>query len=325
MSVLRRALGARVHQPGGRRLTAVDKLGAQLSTSNADQIAMARALTKELTEQDVVFATGEDVGFPLAFALRGAQRRPRLVVEVHNPRSRRNRLALKLLGVSRAIDLFVATTPDKVDFIKQYTGLPDRRFHAMHEVTDTEFFTPGPASRGKARPIVGACGLEQRDYVTLAEATKDMHVDVRICAASPNASSKRSNFPEVPPANMIAQHYEWLDLVQLYRDSDVVAVPLRRNSFQAGQTALIEAMACERPVVITEAAGMVDDFARESLVRTVPEEDAHALRNAIEYLLTHPDEAVTQGERGRQRIVENFDTDRYVEHLAAVLQEASVR
>jgi glycosyltransferase involved in cell wall biosynthesis len=147
-----------------------------------------------------------------------------------------------------------------------------------------------------------------------------MNVDVRICAASPNASSKRSNFPEVPPANMVAQHYEWPELVQLYRDSDVVAVPLRPNPFQAGQTALMEAMACERPVVVTEQVGMVEDFARESLVRTVPEEDPEALRAVIRELLADPERASAQAERGRQRIVESFNTDRYVEHLAALLR-----
>lgn len=324
MSVLRSALGARVHQPTGRRVKVLDRLAARLFPSTPEQIAMGRALAKQFTEQDVVFAAGEDVGYPLALALRGARRKPRLLVEVHNPRSLRSRLGLKLFSVHKAVDMFVATTPDKVDFVRDYTRLPSARFHAMHEVTDTEFFTPGPSSPTKTRPVVGACGLEQRDYVTLAEATKDMDVDVKICAVSPNATSRRADFPEVPPANMKAEHYDWPDLVQLYRDSDVVAVPLRPNTFQAGQTAIMEAMACARPVVTTEAAGMVADFDRDSLIRTVPERDPKALRHVLESLLERSDEAAAFAARARQRILEGFNTDRYVKHLAELLRDGDV-
>ncbi|MEG3933450.1 MULTISPECIES: hypothetical protein [unclassified Microcoleus] len=44
---------------------------------------------------------------------------------------------------------------------------------------------------------------------------------------------------------MSRKFYEWPDLVQLYRDADVIAVCLMDNKYAAGGTALLEAMACK--------------------------------------------------------------------------------
>jgi hypothetical protein len=320
MSMLRHALGAQVHQPVGRSIAWPDRIWTKVFGTTPQQAALARSLAQELTDEDVIFATGEDVGYPLAFYLRNKPRRPKLVVEVHSPRSPRSRFALKVLNVAESVDLFVATTWAKIDFVRRYAGLPEDQIRSMHEVTDTGFFTPGPVSPDKARPIIGSCGLEQRDYITLATATADMDVDVRICAVSPNATAQKDSFPEIIPDNMVAKYYAWPDLVQLYRDSDVVAITMRPNLFQAGQTSIMEAMACQRPVITTEAEGMVADFASEGSVRAVPEQDAEALRAAIEDLLAHPDTAAELARRGRERVARDFNPESYVQRLAELLR-----
>ena len=45
------------------------------------------------------------------------------------------------------------------------------------------------------------------------------------------------------PENMSRKFYEWPDLVQLYRDADVIAVCLVDNKYAAGVQGLLEAMA----------------------------------------------------------------------------------
>jgi hypothetical protein len=320
MSLLRHKLGAIVHQPVGRRAYLADKLLGKIFSATAQQVALGRDLSKRLTEDDVVFAVGEDVGYPLAFALRNVPHKPRLVVDVHNPKTPRSRFALRLLHVQDSIALFVATTWSKVDFVRRYAGLPNDQICCIRELTDTIFFSPGPASPEKDRMIVGSCGLEQRDYVTLAEATADMDVDVRICAASANARGTKGTFPAIMPPNMVARYYSFPELLQLYRDSDVIVIPLRHNRFQAGQTAIMEAMACGRPVVTTEAEGMVEDFARDGLIRVVPAKNPGAMRKAIEEVLRDPEEAAKRAHRGRERILDQFNVESYVERLSSLLQ-----
>jgi hypothetical protein len=44
---------------------------------------------------------------------------------------------------------------------------------------------------------------------------------------------------------MSRKFYSWPDLVQLYRDADVIAVCLVDNKYAAGVQGLLEAMACK--------------------------------------------------------------------------------
>ena len=50
--------------------------------------------------------------------------------------------------------------------------------------------------------MIVSVGLEQRDYRTLAAATADMDVDVKISGFSEDAEVLQRSFPDVLPANM---------------------------------------------------------------------------------------------------------------------------
>ncbi|WP_445301326.1 glycosyltransferase [Microcoleus sp. Pol11C2] len=99
------------------------------------------------------------------------------------------------------------------------------------------------------------------------------------------------------PENISRQFYEWLDLVQLYRDADVVAVCLVDNKYAAGVQGLVEAMACKRPVAITRTQGIIDYLAVD-IAKVVDVGDAAGLREAIVNLLKNPQEAESQAQRG---------------------------
>ena len=320
-SLLRHALDAEVHQPVGHEVVVTDRLWGRAFAVSPQQSAIGRVLAQRLTDQDVIFAAGEDVGFPLAFALRGNATRPRLVVEVHNPQGARPLFALRHLGLDETVDLFVVTADFKAEFLTRELRFRSQQVHSMNQTTDTDFFTPGPPSPDKQRPLIAASGLEQRDYITLAAATKDMDVDVRICAVSPNATARRGTFPKVVPDNMRAQYYDWTDLLQLYRDADVVVIPLRPNGIGAGQTAIMEALACARPVVTTTQAGsMVDTCAADGLLDAVPPQEADALQRAILEVLEHPEQAAERASRARARMVEGFSPERWVRHMTGLLR-----
>jgi glycosyltransferase involved in cell wall biosynthesis len=321
MSLLRHSLNAEIHQPVHHNVTLGDRFWARVFAIDPAQVALGRTLARKLTDQDVVFAAGEDVGFPLALALHTKKQRPRLVIEVHNPRRPRVRFALRYLRLKNVVDLFTVTADHKVDFLLQDLQFRSDQVHLMNQTTDTNFFSPGPPSPDKKRPVIAASGLEHRDYITLAEATADLDVDVRICAVSPNATKRRDAFPEVLPANMKAGFYGWTELRQLYRDADVVAIPLRPNALGAGQTAIMEALACGRPVVTIHARSMVDDYASEGLLYTVPAQNPMALRGVIEDVLKHPDQASVRARRARARVVEDFSNEHWVQHVTALLRE----
>ncbi len=227
---------------------------------------------------------------------------------------------MKLFKLADRIDLFITNTAFKADYLRQYLNLPSEQLFLVDEQTDTRFFTPGSQSPDKTGLIIGSGGLEQRDYRTLAKATQDLDLDVRVCAVSPNAKVYPDTFPEVLPGNMSCDYYDWRNLRQLYRDSDVVVVSLKNHSYQAGFTTLFEAMSCRRPVVMTRTPGLAEEFADAGIITGVQPGDAEGMSEAIRHLLDHPDLAEQQAQWGYELVQQHYNSEQYVNSLAEQLK-----
>jgi len=76
--------------------------------------------------------------------------------------------------------------------------------------------------------------------------------------------------------------------------------------------ALLEAMALERPVVVTAVGGAVDVIEDGVSGVLVPERDARALAAGITSVLSSPARSVRMGRRARTAVEERFDFDRMV-------------
>ncbi|WP_017719096.1 glycosyltransferase family 4 protein [Kamptonema formosum] len=318
MWALSRQLGATVHQPGAEPVLPSDRIRSQIA-SRPEHWALARTLSEQLTSDDLIYCTGEDIGIPVA-ALCGAKPdRPKIAVTLHNIDRPRGRVALKLFRLAQRTDLFLPVARPAFDFLRRSLRLPESRIRTLPEQTDTTFFTPGPPSPDKRRPVIASAGLEMRDCRTLAEATQDLEVDVKISGFSRDARASARAFPKTLPANMSRRFYSWPELVQLYRDADVVAISLTDSKSCAGITTLLEAMACRRPVVVTRTRGLADYLATPGAVTAVNPGDPAGLRQAILRLLNNPQEAQQQAERGYELAVKHHNSERYVGALTAQL------
>jgi glycosyltransferase involved in cell wall biosynthesis len=306
-------LGATIYQPGTDSIIPLDKLSSRIMGS-PEHWALARKLSAQLTENDVVFCTGEDIGIPIAALCGKKQNRPKIVMFIHNINRFRGRLALKLFQVADKVDLFLTYTPDLAEFLRDYLYLSENHISLfIEQPTDVCFFTPGSVSPHKNRPLIAGAGLEKRDYSTLADASKDLDVDVKICATSPNAKVSSRAFPKVLPDNMECRFYEWQDLVQLYRDADIVAIPLFENKYQAGLSTLFEALACRRPVIITRSSGIIEELIEAGAVTGVSPGDVTQMRHAIVTLLDNPLKAEMQAQRGYELVIERYNHNLYID------------
>ena len=313
MLLLADKLGATIHQPDYNGVTLTDKIGSSLIGQPAHW-ALARQLVPQLTKNDIVFCIGEDCGFPIAF--RCGADRPKLAVFIHNIDRPRGRCALQLMRHRKEPDLFITNTSVKAEFLSKYLGLSEERVYLVSEQADTEFFTPGSPSSDKTRKIVGSGGLEQRDYRTLAEATKDLNVEVKISAVSPNAKVSKKTFPPVMPDNMSADHYNWIDLLQLYRDSDVFVISLQDHNYQAGFTTLFESSACRRPIVMTATPGPVAGLAEKGVLKGIRPNSPVEMKQAIQSLLSSPEEAQIQAQKAYDLVTTQHTVEHYVDSLA---------
>ena len=91
MRALRDRLNATVHAPDGEAISLSDKLRSKIS-SKPEHWAAARKLSEQVSSDDVIFCTGEDIGIPVAAVCGESSvkrsypvgNRPKIVVHFHN-------------------------------------------------------------------------------------------------------------------------------------------------------------------------------------------------------------------------------------------------
>ena len=104
---------------------------------------------------------------------------------------------------------------------------------------------------------------------------------------------------------------------------DFVVMPLEDVDFDAGVTSITEAMAMGKAVIVTRNRGQVDVVRDNVDGLYVPPRDPRALREAIEHLLTNPDEARRMGAAGRQAVLDRHRLDDYTARVASIIRAAS--
>ena len=103
-----------------------------------------------------------------------------------------------------------------------------------------------------------------------------------------------------------------------YRQADIFVLP----SFAEGiPVVLMEAMAMEIPCISTFVAGIPELIRNEVDGILISPSDDRALAGAIKRLIEEPDLRRRLGEAGRRRVVEKYDLDRNVTHLAEIFAD----
>lgn len=323
---LKEKLNAQVHQPefgDDSAVTMADKLLSKL-IGRPHQWTLARQVLAQTGADDIVYCCGEDAGLPLATLAAFKKDRPHLVMNVMCPERQRPRLLLKGLQLHRLVHTFLVNTALKAETLRDMLKRPEDSVVCLAEQTDKEFFCPRPGTLAKSRPLVASAGLEQRDYVTLAEAMQNLDLDVKVCAVSPNATSKtRCRIPEHLPENMEMRYFDWVELRDLYRSADVAVVSLIDNTYSAGLTVLMEAMACRRPVVITKTIGLATEMADKGLVWSIEPDSPDQLKATVDYILNHPEEASDRAEAAYQYFLEHHTSEHHIDQISCLLQRVA--
>jgi glycosyltransferase involved in cell wall biosynthesis len=324
---LARALGADLLDYAGaaRDTGAIGRLIARLAGPNA---LLAWGCWCRRDQYELIFTDGEQVGIPLALLLKRLGRgtnRVRHAMLVHTLSVRKKLLFFDYARVQSHIDRFVVYASWQKQFIEARLGVPGERVMLTPFMVDANFFslaaTPPVPPSAHDTPTICAVGLERRDYSTLMQAVRELPVHVVIAAASPwSKQSDTTNRAEIPD-NVSVRRFSQFDLRTLYAQSAFLVMPLYDVTFQAGITAILEAMAMERAVICSRTAGQSDTVVEDESGVYVPPGDVAALRAAIERLLARPHDAARMGRVGRAMVEAELSLDRYVSRLAAIVAD----
>lgn len=318
--VLAEVLGADLFDLAAAR-QATGKLGRLLERLVGQHLLLAWATFQQRRRYKLIFSDGEQIGLPLALLLKSLAwlqpKRPSHMMIVHILSVPKKMIFLDILKIQRHIDTFLVYASAQKQFIEQRWKLPSERVVLTPFMVDAAFFRPAAVTpKPRARPMICAVGLERRDYPTLLQAVADLPLDVVIAAASPWSRRADSTAGQALPANVRVQKFNQYELRQLYADSMFLVMPLEPVDFQAGVTAILEALAMERPVICSRTTGQTDVIVEGEHGLYVPPSDPVALRAAIEYLIAHPEQCTQMGRNGRRLIEQQMSLEVYAAGLA---------
>jgi glycosyltransferase involved in cell wall biosynthesis len=179
---------------------------------------------------------------------------------------------------------------------------------------DADFWTQSGVSESNQRLVVSAGNDRHRDFDMLTRAVLS-HPDNRLAIATSRLI--------IGNDRLLAEPLSHTGLRELYQRGRVVAVATKQNDHCSGITAVLEAMACARPVVASANPGM-DDYIQHGVTGLlVPPNDADALAKAINSLLDDPDRAHVMGVAAAANVRNRFTTDHMASRLAELLWKAA--
>lgn len=282
---------------------------------------------------DVVYATGEDVGFPLAVMMRlFGLKRARLLVRLEQPTYGRTLLRQMVFNTFmraalRRVDLTICRTTAHVQYLNSLFKVPMAALSFAPETTDPLFFSPkaagttGTSDLLPPQPYIVSGGLEMRDFPTLIDAVRGIPVHLVIGAGSPWSHLRFVNAQTLPP-NVRISSFTLVEMRELYRNAAFVVVPIRPTLRACGMNVVLEGWAMEKGVIVTRTIGQLDYARDNETVLFVKPGDVEEMRTKIVYLLEHPEEAERLGRNGRQHVDTNLNVDRFMKTVQELLASA---
>ncbi|KAA3658470.1 MAG: colanic acid biosynthesis glycosyltransferase WcaL, partial [Calditrichaeota bacterium] len=117
-------------------------------------------------------------------------------------------------------------------------------------------------------------------------------------------------------------------VLQKLQESDIFALPcvVARDGDRDGMpNVLIEAMACELPVVTTPVAGIPDLVIHGETGMLAKERDIHTLADALEELINDKNLRDRLGKHGREKVLDGFQIQKSAQKLAKIFQDFADR
>lgn len=278
-------------------------------------------------EYDHVLAWADRLALPLALLLKLTRSRLDLTMVSVLLSAQPKAFFVKNLRVHTHIRAIVGRAAQN-EIVATELGVPREKLLVGLRGVDHRFWRPQSTPQ---EDLFCAVGWEARDYTTLLRAAEGVPLRLELSVGSvalasaeagrgPVADAIREMGAARLPANVSVSNRRPLELRDLYARSRFVVVPVHDVPFDAGVTALTEAMAMGRAVIAPRTRGFDGVFEHGVHGLLVTPGDVHGLRDAIASLMADPEMANKMGQAGRALVEERYTLDDTMAQLAAVVR-----
>jgi glycosyltransferase involved in cell wall biosynthesis len=274
---------------------------------------------------DVVLSTVDTVGIPLMLLKRAGRLRPPLVyVAIGLPerlaRLRTPRMRRLYASALRSCAVVVAYSEREAADIGRFVaahGEGEARVEFVPFGVDTSAFAPD----GRATDGVVSVGADpHRDFALLLRVAERMpEVPFRVVTTADQARGL------APPENVeLELDLPFEQMRARLAGARVVALPVRENSYSGATTVLLQAMALEKPVVVTRTSAIASGYGLVDgeNVRLVEPGDEAGFERALGDVLRNDLHARALGVSARTTTERDLGWDRYVSRLESLLRAA---
>ncbi|MFH1771954.1 MAG: glycosyltransferase [Candidatus Omnitrophota bacterium] len=112
------------------------------------------------------------------------------------------------------------------------------------------------------------------------------------------------------------------DIVKYFNLCDVFTLPSISSSQEGFGLVALEALACAKAVVVSEAAGVAEDVKKHTCGVIVKPKDSNALANALSFVLENDSKSIQMGIRGRRMVMDEYSWKSHVDIIEREYKKA---
>ena len=279
---------------------------------------------------DVVFSTVDTVGIPLMLLKRAGRVRPPLVYaaiglpeRLQQLRSgRMRRLYATALGRCAVVVAYSEREAEDIRGWVERNGA-EARVEFVPFGVDVRSFAPPDGGRSSGG-VVSVGADPHRDFELLVRVAARMpDVDFRIVTSADHARGLDST----PDNVTLESDLPFEEMRRRLAEARLVALPVRENSYSGATTVLLQAMALEKPVVVTRTSAIASGYGLVDgeNVRLVAPGDDVGFERALSDVLRNDLHARSLAVSARATVERELTWERYVDRIQALLEEATTR
>ena len=248
-----------------------------------------------------------------------------------------NKIFLRL--VIKFADQIIITTFDyaKASNISRFIKRCPNKFQEVTNGVDTELFSPAP----KTPTLVRKYDVEHKQVILFVGALDRAHYfkginylikafqllkrdDVKLIIVG--EGDLRNVYQDLVDSFGLADQVIFtgyvtdIELVKFYNLCDILILPSVDKSEAFGMV-LLEAMACQKPVIASDLPGVREVVDKKINGRLVKPKDTQKLAEQIDYLLDHEEERKRYGQAGRRKVEETYSWEKIVQKVIKIYLE----